>query len=96
MATKKETPKAENEEVLTQATETDPWNEYEEVFVPRPKDGSEKTLYVSINFHNYLVPTGKKSRMPKPIAYAIRMMLAHEERNAEYEDEITRESKNMK
>lgn len=42
-----------------------------EVFVPRAGANEDPNLYVSVNSKNYLLPKGKKSMVPKAVAYEI-------------------------
>ena len=44
----------------------------EEIFIPRALDGEERSLFVSVNGVNYLLPKGKTSRVPKAVAEEIR------------------------
>ena len=44
----------------------------EEIFIPRALDGEERSLFVSVNGMNYLLPKGKTSRVPREVAEEIR------------------------
>lgn len=44
----------------------------EEIFIPRALDGEERSLFVSVNGTNYLLPKGKTSRVPQEVAEEIR------------------------
>ena len=44
----------------------------EEIFIPRALDGEERTLFVSVNGKNYLLPKGKTSKVPPEVAAEIR------------------------
>ena len=44
----------------------------EEIFIPRALDGEERSLFVSVNGVNYLLPKGKTSRVPLEVAAEIR------------------------
>ena len=46
--------------------------ELEEVFIPKGNQNDEPNLFVSINGVNYLLPKGKKSKVPPWVAYEIR------------------------
>ena len=46
--------------------------ELEEVFIPKGNQNDELNLFVSINGVNYLLPKGKKSKVPPWVAYEIR------------------------
>ena len=46
--------------------------EREEIFIPRALDGEERSLFVSVNGKNYLLPKGKTSRVPLEVAREIR------------------------
>ena len=42
-----------------------------EVFVPRGSDREDPNLFVGVNGVNYLLPRGKKSRVPQAVAAEI-------------------------
>ena len=44
----------------------------EEIFIPRALDGEERSLFVSVNGINYLLPKGKTSKVPKEVAQEVR------------------------
>ena len=44
----------------------------EEIFIPRALDGEERSLFVSVNGINYLLPKGKTSKVPAAVAAEIR------------------------
>ncbi len=44
----------------------------EDIFIPRALDGEERSLFVSVNGTNYLLPKGKTSRVPHEVAEEIR------------------------
>ena len=44
----------------------------EEIFIPRALDGEERSLFVSVNGKNYLLPKGKTSRVPLAVAEEVR------------------------
>ena len=44
----------------------------EEIFIPRALDGEERSLFVSVNGMNYLLPKGKTSQVPPAVAREIR------------------------
>lgn len=44
----------------------------EEIFIPRALDGEERSLFVSVNGTNYLLPKGKSSLVPTAVAEEIR------------------------
>ena len=43
----------------------------EEIFIPRALDGEERSLFVSVNGINYLLPKGKTSLVPRLLLYHI-------------------------
>ena len=43
-----------------------------EVFIPRGSDREDPNLFVGINGVNYLLPRGKKSRVPAAVAEEIK------------------------
>ena len=44
----------------------------EEIFIPRALDGEERSLFVSVNGVNYLLPKGKTSKVPREVAEEVR------------------------
>ena len=44
----------------------------EEIFIPRALDGEERSLFVSVNGVNYLLPKGKTSKVPHAVAEEVR------------------------
>ena len=44
----------------------------EEIFIPRALDGEERSLFVSVNGINYLLPRGKTSLVPTEVALEVR------------------------
>ena len=80
MATEKKTETAAEKKTETAAekkTETaaeklpDPY-ELEEIFIPRAGAKEDPNLFVSVNGKNFLIPKGKKSKVPRYIADEIR------------------------
>ena len=75
MATEKKTEAAA--EKLPDPTEAaaeklpDPY-ELEEIFIPRAGAKEDPNLFVSVNGKNFLIPKGKKSKVPRYIADEIR------------------------
>ena len=67
----------EKTEAVTEKTETvtetmpDPY-ELEEIFIPRAGAKEDPNLFVSVNGKNFLIPKGKKSKVPRYIADEIR------------------------
>ena len=49
----------------------DPY-ELEEIFIPRAGAKEDPNLFVSVNGKNFLIPKGKKSKVPRYIADEIR------------------------
>ena len=80
MATEKKT-EAATEKKTEAATEKkteavaeklpDPY-ELEEIFIPRAGAKEDPNLFVSVNGKNFLIPKGKKSKVPRYIADEIR------------------------
>ena len=78
MATEKKTETAaEKPETAAEKPETvaetipDPY-ELEEIFIPRAGAKEDPNLFVSVNGKNFLIPKGKKSKVPRYIADEIR------------------------
>ena len=53
-----------------------PKDNKEEIFIPRAVDGEERSLFVSVNGVNYLLPKGKTSKVPPEVAYEVRRSMA--------------------
>lgn len=73
MATEKKTETetaAEKPETVAE-TIPDPY-ELEEIFIPRAGAKEDPNLFVSVNGKNFLIPKGKKSKVPRYIADEIR------------------------
>ncbi len=68
---------AEKTEAAAEKTEAaaeklpDPY-ELEEIFIPRAGAKEDPNLFVSVNGKNFLIPKGKKSKVPRYIADEIR------------------------
>lgn len=59
-----------------------------EVFVPRGYANDDPNLFVSVNGVNYLLPKGKKSKVPQHIAAEIERSKAAEEKQHENIDRM--------
>lgn len=59
-----------------------------EVFIPKGYAGDEPNLFVSVNGKNYLLPRGKKSRVPAHVAYEIKRSLKAQEILDQHIDEM--------
>lgn len=46
--------------------------EYEEIWIPRAQANEDPNLFVGVNGVNYILPKGKKSKVPKAVADEIR------------------------
>lgn len=46
--------------------------EYEEILIPRAAANEDPNLFVGLNGVNYILPKGKKSKVPKAVAAEIR------------------------
>lgn len=68
MATEKKT---EAEAAAVAEKLPDPY-ELEEIFIPRAGAKEDPNLFVSVNGKNFLIPKGKKSKVPRYIADEIR------------------------
>lgn len=51
---------------------TTPEEELEEIFIPRGQANDDPNYFVSVNGVNYIMPKGKKSKVPKHIADEIK------------------------
>lgn len=73
MATEKKKTEAAAEKLAEAAAEKlpDPY-ELEEIFIPRAGAKEDPNLFVSVNGKNFLIPKGKKSKVPRYIADEIR------------------------
>lgn len=46
--------------------------EYEELWIPRAQANEDPNLFTGVNGVNYILPKGKKSKVPKAVADEIR------------------------
>lgn len=46
--------------------------EYEEIWIPRAQANEDPNKFVGVNGVNYILPKGKKSKVPKAVADEIR------------------------
>ena len=79
MATKKVT--EEQPEVMAEKAEAAPvdvWHDLVEVYIPRGSH-SEKSIFVGINSRDFLVPLGKRVKVPRPVAEILREMQDRED-----------------
>lgn len=67
--------------------------EMEEIFIPRGYANDEPNLFVSINGCNYLLPKGKKSKVPAHVAREIRRSWKAQEIADQHIDEMLSASK---
>ena len=79
-----ETTEAVREEETRAAAEDD----RVEVFIPKGYAGDEPNLFVSVNGKNYLLPRGKKSRVPAHVAYEINRAIKAQEILDQHIDEM--------
>lgn len=75
----------------TNATKT--MEELEEISIPRGYANDEPNLFVSVNGVNYLLPKGKKSKVPKYVADEIRRSWRAQEAMDQRIDELLEASK---
>lgn len=64
-----------------------------EIFVPRGLMNDDPNLFVSVNGTNYLLPKGKKSKVPKSVAYEINRSLEAQAAYDEKSEKLANESK---
>lgn len=64
----------------------DPWKDMVEVFIPMKNRNEQPTAYIRINRRSYLVPKGRRTMVPKPIAKVI-------ERSQEMQLELEKEAR---
>jgi len=89
MATKKkEEIKEETEDVEDVLTD-----DRVEVFIPRAGANEDPNFFVSVNGVNYLLPRGKKSKVPAHIAYEIERARKAEEDAAQVAEEMLEASR---
>lgn len=69
-------------------TELTIWEQMESVNLPRAPRGEQQYLYVSVNDRVFQVPRGKTSKVPKPIADRIRIMMEFEAAADAYAKEV--------
>ena len=75
----------------TNATKT--MEELEEISIPRGYANDEPNLLVGVNGVNYLLPKGKKSKVPKYVADEIRRSWRAQEAMDQHIDEMLEASK---
>lgn len=46
--------------------------EYEEIMIPRAQANEDPNLFVAVNGVSYILPKGKKSKVPKYVAEEVR------------------------
>ena len=80
---------AKNETAAVKAAK----EEYVEVFVPKGYANDEPNLFVSVNGVNYLLPKGKKSKVPAHIAAEIERSKAAAEKQDENIEQMLEASK---
>lgn len=56
----------------------DAWHDLVEVYIPRGTH-SEKSIFVGINSRDFLVPLGKRVKVPRPVAEILHEMQDREE-----------------
>lgn len=57
----------------------EPKNDRVEIFIPRAANNEDPNQFVSVNGQNFLLPRGKKSKVPKHIAQEIQRSWAAED-----------------
>lgn len=72
MATEKKKTEAAAEKTEAAAEKLPDPYELEEIFIPRAGAKEDPNLFVSVNGKNFLIPKGKKSKVPRYIADEIR------------------------
>lgn len=72
MATEKKKTEAAAEKTEAAAEKLPDPYELEEIFIPRAGAKEDPNLFVSVNSKNFLIPKGKKSKVPRYIADEIR------------------------
>ena len=83
-----ETKAAEAEAATEKETGAAAEDDRVEVFIPKGYAGDEPNLFVSVNGVNYLLPRGKKSRVPAHVAYEIKRSLKAQEILDQHIDEM--------
>ena len=73
-----------------------PDDEKVEVFIPRGQANEDPNFFVSVNGVNYLLPKGKRSRVPKHIADEINRSFAAQEALDDKVQKMLEESKELK
>lgn len=94
MATKKEAPAEEVQEVKVEAeVPADPWEETVEVRVPRARAGEPPYYYICVNDRRYQIPAdGRKQKMPRPIAEVLEDSINAEFEADRYQEAVNAES----
>ena len=79
--------------IETKAKEVKAKETLEEITIPRGYANEEPNLFVSVNGVNYLLPRGKKSKVPKHVAAEIRRSQKAQEALDKHIDEMLEASK---
>lgn len=75
------------------SNETKAMEELEEISIPKGYANDEPNLLVGVNGVNYLLPKGKKSKVPKYVADEIRRSWMAQEAMDQHIDEMLEASK---
>lgn len=89
MATEKKKTEAAAEKTEAAAEKLPDPYELEEIFIPRAGAKEDPNLFVSVNGKNFLIPKGKKSKVPRYIADEIRRSERAREAFEAFVDEAT-------
>ena len=63
-------------------------NDRVEVMIPRPTGKEDPNYFVSVNGHNFLLPRGKKSLVPKAVALEIQRSARAQDMQDNHMDEL--------
>ena len=59
-----------------------------EITVPRGEEKDEKNLLISVNGKNYILPRGKKSKVPSAVAYEYQRSVRAKDRLYETKEQL--------
>lgn len=76
------------EAVMEEETRAAAEDDRVEVFIPKGYAGDEPNLFVSVNGKNFLLPRGKKSKVPAYVAYEINRAIKAQEILDQHIDEM--------
>lgn len=79
-------------EIEQEEAAEDPWQQTEQLYVPKKPKGEDPQYYVCVNDRRYVVPAnGKTQELPLPVAEILKTALKDEEAAEEFAEHIPNE-----